>query len=67
MAYFRYAGRTPERVIQEPLHRLGLSVMYDSISIALAMKLMAEDSALQLLNWKDHIAPLIVIYHNLNY
>ena len=67
MGYFLYVdGRTPKRVIQEPLHRLGFSVKYDSITIA-AMKSMAEDSALQLLNWKDHIPPPIVIYHNLNY
>jgi hypothetical protein len=53
MGYFLYVGRTPKRVIQEPLHRLGFSVKYDSISIAFAvMKSVAEDSALQLLTGK---------------
>jgi hypothetical protein len=64
IGYFLYAGRTPKRVI-EPLHRLGISVKYDSIIAA--MRSMAEDSAVQLQNWKDHIPAPIVVYDNLNY
>ena len=64
MGYFLYAGKTHKRVI-EPLHRLGFSVKYESITSA--MKSMAADAALKLRNWKFHIPPTIVVFDNLNY
>ena len=64
IGYFLYASKTPKRVI-EPLHRLGLSVRYESIINA--TRAMATSASRKLRTWKFQVPAPFAVFDNLNY